>query len=418
MSKPSKYTFRNILGAVTWILLGCGTIVLLVAAMKQKNNTRCRGIEIKINGVQNNFFIDKNDVAGFIEKTTGKPEGQLISSFDLYRVEALLEKNEWIKNAELFFDNNEKLVINIMEREPVARIFGADGSSYYIDTTARRLSLSDRFSARVPVFTNLPVKTLSRTKSDSLLLRQVKDLGEYILKNPFWMAQVDQVNITPDRTFELVPKVGNQLIIFGTAENYKEKFDNLLIFYRNVVRKVGWNKYSQINVAFRGQVIGVKRGAEDIKMDSLRTIQLMKSLAANAQKMATDSVGNVQLVQPQDDNYVPFAPDVDESLPEESAIVDQKENNHAKENTVTPIKTSPPITLTHVPEKPSLSAGSKSNLPTVVKKVRPPIFKSIERPNPYHRPAVKIVTKKPAEKIKEKPKAVMPAKVTVPKNDY
>ena len=411
MSEPSKYTFRTVISAATWILLGCGTVILLVAAMKQKNNTRCRGMEIKINGVQNNFFIDKNDVAGFIEKTTGKPEGQLMSSFDLFRVEALLEKNEWIKNAEIFFDNNEKLVINIMEREPVARIFGADGSSYYIDTTTKKLSLSDRFSARVPVFTNFPVKILSRARADSLLLVAVKDVGAYILKDPFWMAQVDQVNITADRTFEIIPKVGNQLIVFGTGENYKEKFDNLLIFYKNVISKVGWNKYSQINVAFHGQVVAVKRGADDIKMDSLRTIQLMKSLAANAQKMATDSVGNVQLVQPQEDNYVPFAP-VDESLPDESTINEHIENNQPKENTVTPIKTNSPITLTHVPEKPSLPAAS-SKLPTVVKKVKPPVFKSIERPNSYLKPAVKAVTKKPAEKKKEKPKAVMP-----PKNDY
>ena len=71
--------------------------------------------------------------------------------------------------------------------------------------------------------------------------------------------------------------------------------------------KVGWNKYSKINVSYKDQVVAVKRGAGDIKLDSLRTIQIMKQLVANAQKHANDSVNNIQLVQPKDDNTIPFS---------------------------------------------------------------------------------------------------------------
>ncbi|MEP6617511.1 MAG: hypothetical protein ABJA57_13065 [Ginsengibacter sp.] len=397
---------KSLLGTAVWILLSCGTVILLVAAMKQKNNARCRGLEIKINGVQNNFFIDKKDVIRFLEKTAGTPEGRFVSSFDLYRLESLLEKNEWIKSAELFFDNNEKLIVNILEREPVARIFSADGLSFYIDSTTKRLSLSNRFSARVPVFTNFPARNAGSAKADSNLLADVNLLGSYILGDPFWMAQIEQVNITPDHTFEIIPKVGNQLIIFGSAENCREKFDHLLVFYKQVESKVGWSKYSQVNIAFKGQVIGVKRGAEDIKLDSLRTIQLMKTLAANALKQATDSASNIQLVQPQDDNIVPAAPSDNDVVPE-----DQPATKQQQENKILTTHTS--ILSTHVPEKPFLQRVIKSN-PTVIKKVKPPIFKSIEKPNPYPPgSALKVVTKKPADKPKEKPKAVMQ-----PKNDY
>jgi cell division protein FtsQ len=408
LSQPRSYSFKTIFSTVIWVLLGCGTVILLVAAMKQKNNSRCFGLEIKITGVQNNFFIDKIDVIRFLERTVGKPEGRLMSSFDLYRLEAMLEKNEWIKNAELFFDNNEKLVVNILEREPVARIFAVDGSSFYIDTSTKKLSLSEKFSARVPVFTNFPVMAAVHSKADSNLLNDVKDLGDFILHDPFWMAQIDQVNITSGGTFELIPKVGNQLIVFGTAENCKEKFDHLLLFYKKVESKVGWNKYSQINVSFKGQIIGVKRGAEEIKMDSLRTIQLMKTLAANAQSQATDSASNIQLVQPLDDNSVPVAASGDETFPEEQSPLPAPHENES----IKP-KTNTPIISTHVPEKPFWQPVVKSSTP-VLKKVKPPVFKSIEKPNPYlHKPPAKLITKKPADKPKGKPKAVMP-----PPNDY
>jgi cell division protein FtsQ len=403
-----KYSFKKILGAATWTLLGFGTVILLVAAMKQKNISRCHGVEIKINGVQNNFFIDKSEVMRFLVKTEGKPEGRPTASFNLFRMEVLLEKNEWIKNAELFFDNNEKLIVNIQEREPVARIFADDGSSFYIDSTTKKLNLSEKFSAWVPVFTNFPIKNTVRSIPDSTLLAGIKNLGGYIVKDAFWMAQIDQVNITAEKTFEIIPKIGNQLIIFGTSENFKEKFDNLLIFYKNVESKVGWNKYSQINVAFRGQVIAVKRGAEDIKMDSLKTIQLMKTLAANAQKIASDTLNNIQLVQPQDDNNMPVSTATDENIPDEQS---PGVAGRYPGNTTAKIKT--PIISTHVAKKPTWQPEAKSK-PAILKKVKFQIFKSFEEPNPpLKKPAPKQVIGRSGDKPKEKPKAVMQ-----PNNDY
>jgi cell division protein FtsQ len=55
---------------------------------------------------------------------------------------------------QLFFDNNEVLQVVIDEREPIARIFTVAGNSYYIDSSLERLPLSDKMSARLPVFTN------------------------------------------------------------------------------------------------------------------------------------------------------------------------------------------------------------------------------------------------------------------------
>ena len=71
-------------------------------------------------------------------------------------METELEKNVWIKTAELFFDNNEILQVTVQEREPVARVFTPRGTTFYIDNELAMLPLSEKFSARLPVFTNFP----------------------------------------------------------------------------------------------------------------------------------------------------------------------------------------------------------------------------------------------------------------------
>jgi cell division protein FtsQ len=285
-----------------WVLLGSGTVVLLIAAITKKDNERITGIEIHISGVQNNYFIDKKDVLELLGKVNGKELHQSsVSSLDLAAMERKLESDQWVKKAEIFFDNNNVLQVRILEREPVARIFTASGASFYIDSSLTRLPLSDKFSARLPVFTNFPTDVKILKKQDSLLLHEIKVMSEYIGTNSFWMAQIDQVDITPENTFVLIPKLGNQIIRFGNADNCEKKFSKLFAFYKQVQAKIGWSTYSVVDVQFKNQVVAVKRDAAEIRSDSLRTVQIMKSIIAEARKNIEDST-KVQLPQSADSN--------------------------------------------------------------------------------------------------------------------
>ncbi len=128
MPEKKRYNFKNILVDTMWTVLGMGMIVLLVAAINKKNSDHCKAVKISIQGVKNNLFIDKTDVTLMLEKLNlGKLPGKPLDDFDLAAMEVRLRRNEWIKNAELFFDNNDVLKINIMEREPIARIFNVSG---------------------------------------------------------------------------------------------------------------------------------------------------------------------------------------------------------------------------------------------------------------------------------------------------
>jgi cell division protein FtsQ len=240
MSISSKYTIKKIFITVTWFVIGSGTVVLLVAAIEKRNNERCARVEIEITGVQNNFFIDKKDVISILERTNGgKLEKVPLRAIDLAAMETELQKSQWIKNAEIFFDNNNVLEVRITEREPIARVFTTSGLSFYIDSSLARLPLNDKFSPRLPVFTDFPTDVIVLSKKDSNLIRDIRTLSQFVMADPFWMAQIDQVDISSNHNFDLIPKLGNQIIHFGNAENCEQKFNNLLCFYKQVLTKIG-----------------------------------------------------------------------------------------------------------------------------------------------------------------------------------
>jgi cell division protein FtsQ len=274
-----------------WIIMGIGAIVLLVAAIKRKDAQHCSGMSITIEGVDNNFFVDKKDIAHTITSVVGGGvTGKAMTAFDLKKLEIALQKDIWVKTAQLFFDNNNKLVVKVIEREPVARVFTTTGTTFYIDSSLAMLPLSEKFSARLPVFTGFPSDKAVLSQQDSALLKDILTVSMAIQKDSFNMAMIDQVDITSQRIFEMVPKIGNTIIVFGDATDVAAKFYKLQLFYKEVMVKTGWNKYSEINVQYNGQVVAKRKGAEDKSTDSLRTLQLMQAIAENTERLSNDSL--------------------------------------------------------------------------------------------------------------------------------
>ena len=260
-----KNNIRKTIIISFWLLVGAGIIVLLAAAVNSRTHQVCKGYDITINGPEKgNWFIDKKDILNVI---TGKGSESLknkpVKSIDLNSIETKLRKQVWVKDAELYFDNNNVLKVNVTEREPIARVFTSTGSSFYIDSTCKKLPLSGKVAAKLPVFTSYPYANKKTTAGEKKLLKEIKDLGIYLKGDPFWMAQVSQVDITPRREFEIVPTVGNHVVEIGDAKDAKEKFQRLLVFYKQVLSKTGMEKYDRIKVQYNAQVIGVKKATNN-----------------------------------------------------------------------------------------------------------------------------------------------------------
>lgn len=379
-----KYTIKNILLATLWIALGGATVFLLVAAIKTKTERLCKGIEISIHGVSNNFFVDKNDILNTIaslEKTN--PVGKAIGAFNLKHLEDQLDKDVWIKSAELFFDNNDVLQVIVQEREPVARVFAGSGETFYIDDELAMLPLSEKFSARLPVFTNFPSGKNRLSGADSSLLTDIKTISVAIQKDSFCMAMIEQVDITAQRTFEMIPKIGNQLIIFGDATDTEMKLGKLKLFYKEIMVKAGWDHYSVINLQYKNQVVAKRKGAEDVAADSLRTLQLMQMIAERSQKAAGDSLKIMQQGNDRD--------------PADSTMIQQ--SIQRDESDESPVTNESAVLQSNQAVLNSVKPATQSVLPAVKKDTKPVV-------KPVQKKAV-------AKKVVKEPKAVMEKK-----NDY
>jgi hypothetical protein len=234
-----------------------------------------------------------------------------------------------------------------------------------------------------------------------------------IQKDTFCMALIDQVDITAERNFELIPKLGNNVIVFGNATNIDAKLNKIKVFYKEVMVKAGWNYYSIINVQYKNQVVAKRKGADDKSADSLRTIQMMQQIAANAERMANDSLQQIAIDN--DRNTT------DNSMIDQSVQRDESEDAPAMvEKTLT--KESQPALVPFIPR---MVVTPKAATPPVAKPVdkKPdpaPAKKPVDKPVVAH---PKPIDSKPKQKpvvqtTKPQTTKPTPKKKTEPSNDY
>ncbi|MGC4235473.1 MAG: hypothetical protein QM594_21045, partial [Niabella sp.] len=208
--------------------------------------------------------------------SNGNITGQRKSEFNLPLIEDLLEQSAWVYNADLYFDNNAILHANVTERKPLARIFTSLGASFYIDEAGKHIPLSDKISLDLPVFTGYPAKKIMNS-ADSVLMQNIIATASFISSDPFWNAQVAQIDINNCGAdcwnLEMIPVVGNHKVDLGDGSDIVSKFHRLYLFYDQVLKRTGFDKYQKIDVQYNGQVIGVK--GNYTKVDS---IQLRKNI--------------------------------------------------------------------------------------------------------------------------------------------
>lgn len=281
-----KAIILKVLGILLWVALGSGITVLLVSAVQKEQRQKCKGLEIAFTDDKPFRMLDESEITDALwpSSTQDQPVGKYISGINLFSLEKQLKKNPWVLNADIYFDQQNILHVDVQQRTPVARVFSPEGNSFYIDDSLYLLPLKTADVVELPVFTNF--NTAGAKASDSMIMKRITGLAAVISKDPFWMAQVEQININPDGSFEMITQLGDQRVSLGTGSNWDAMLAKLRKLYQHLGAEHGWTKYESIDLQFKDQVVCVRRGVPYEVSDSVVQSDSM------SMKIITDTLKN------------------------------------------------------------------------------------------------------------------------------
>ncbi len=241
-----------------WLFLVVFAAALLVAAVNRKTGAYINEVVISVKkDAINKNFIGEDDIKKQILKGFGNSiRGILIKNLEIETLEEVVEMDPFVKKANVFIDVNNNLHIDVAQRQPILRIIDNSGSNYYLDSEGVKMPFSKLYTARVLIATgSIPPYTADFLQKENYTLNKLYQLCNLIEGDDFLKSLISQVHIDRLGEFLLIPILGNQKILLGNLTEIENKISNLKRFYTKVMPVEGWNKYSLINLKFRGQVV-------------------------------------------------------------------------------------------------------------------------------------------------------------------
>lgn len=254
--------------------LGIVTAVLAVIAVlgfveRTADSTPITDLRVTVEGGEGMHFIDEHAVRLEVLDHGSAVMGAPSAAVDITLIEERLRNIPCIASAEVYHTMDGALHVRVKQREPIVRVFNADGTSFYIDRAGWTMPTSPDYTARVLVVSGSLYEpgavegVHSVLENDSLRSHTFSDeihrLATYIVDDPFWKALIDQVVITADGSFELIPRVGAHRILIGDGDQLEERFNKLRIFYEKGIPRTDWRRYTRIDLRFADQIVCTKR---------------------------------------------------------------------------------------------------------------------------------------------------------------
>lgn len=251
---------------VIWAILVAGIIFITGFINKKHEHQLFRAINISVDGPEGISFLTEKDVESELMKLYDTIVGRPVSSINLEKLEMELNRNPYVEKADAHSSINGILNITLIQKNPILRVINQEGLSGYYDMEGMYIPVHRNRAAHVPVahgylggdFPDTIAFNISNNIESTSPFRdyeKVFAVARVIARDAFLQALIDQIYLTHDKKIELVPRIGNQLIVLGDTDMLDSKFRKLKIFYKEGMMKEGWTKYKTINLMYNNQIV-------------------------------------------------------------------------------------------------------------------------------------------------------------------
>ena len=234
------------------------------------SNRVCKKVSITVADSDSSGFLSAGEIKHILTAKHLYPDGKSVDLADLRKIESTLEEHMLVKNAECYMTQDGLVGITVSQKLPMLRVKADNGEDYYIDDEGRIMSNGSYASDLIVATGNI---------SNWYAQNYIQVVAKWISDHELWRNQIVQLNVLPDKSLEIVPRIGGHVVCLGQLPERSDKvrrerdinqfLDTKLTrldkFYRYGLNEIGWNKYSYIDIEFDNQIIcrKNKKGKDD-----------------------------------------------------------------------------------------------------------------------------------------------------------
>lgn len=214
---------------------------------------KCRHLDVHISGKVP--LLAQQDVHELLNSADLHPIGMPLDQVRAERIERMLSEHPFVHKVKCYYTPTGRTVLELRLRTPKFIVAGRE--NYYID--------EEKYKMPVPVHSVAYVPLITGRVTLSMATGVLFDFVSYLQQDPFWNAQIAQIHVREDLNIELVPRVGEAVILLGSLENYADKLERMYKLYTQAFNVIGWNRYAYLDLRFNDRIIAHQK--QDMKMN-------------------------------------------------------------------------------------------------------------------------------------------------------
>ena len=251
-----------------WIAFAIAVIVLMQMTQSAQADTVLEEPDVLIHVNGENAFLTEDELKLRLKRNGFTFNGQSQKDLKVSAVEDYIRKMTEVKDVKVFTKLGSKWKIEVTVRKPIARIYNKYDETFYLDEDGFVMNSSSLHTARVVVVTGYIKDRISSVSVPEIInndtlksIRKLDDvyrISNYVCNDPLMQSLIGQIHLKKNGDFVLIPLVGGQKIIFGTAttdDEVKEKFKKLMKTYKLLIDYEGWDKYEEISLKYDNQIV-------------------------------------------------------------------------------------------------------------------------------------------------------------------
>lgn len=244
-----KIRFRRPVVVIFWAVMLLLVILMIESAFQYR---KVGAININIQGQEDVLFLDSLEIIRLLNgRNKEKLKKLSFRQISIRNLESRVESNLFVDDCEIARNYRGDLFVDVALAQPIARFVRSDKPDFYIDQQGKLMPILDRRTAKVLLVTRVKDGLPNFEKADHNLLILINKIN----KDPFLRAMVAQIDIQKNREIILYPQVGKQIFDFGKCYQIKDKLKKFKVFYKEILRRKGWEAYNKVTLKYDQQII-------------------------------------------------------------------------------------------------------------------------------------------------------------------
>lgn len=226
---------------------------LLIAAvvsgyMARPAEKECHSLRYVIEDRDARAYLTEVELTQLLHAKELYPVNRVIAPTTLHRIEKTIAQHPMVRTAQCYITPRGEMRIRITQRVPLLRV-QTPIEVYYIDSDRRVMEARESVKDRVPVVTgNVGVTMASHA---------LADFAQWLQADTYWRTRIHHVHVQNPQLVYVYLRGDNQpRVVLGALRGYESKLNKLRVFLENGLEATKDKQYREIDLRFKGQVIG------------------------------------------------------------------------------------------------------------------------------------------------------------------